>query len=260
VYQARSGDNDALRTELFGPAEGEGDQSLTEKALGSVIVVRDVHLMSPALQRELAATIGEDLESGYGPAVRWITTTREGASKLLNEGQLDVTLYRLFERHVIRVPSLEERREDLPLLIVRLLERVGAEQEKQIRGIELDTLNSLLGYTFEGQMTELLGELRRLVSATPDGEMVHGIVPRLVTAGTEASDAESESTLGTLLTHDDLKTVIPAVEKLIIDRVLRQVTGNQSKAARTLNLSRGALIAKIKEYGIPDYRALRRKH
>jgi len=45
---------------------------------------------------------------------------------------------------------------------------------------------------------------------------------------------------------------------MIIDRVLRRTLGNQSKAARTLNLSRGALIAKIKEYGLPDYRQLRR--
>ena len=45
---------------------------------------------------------------------------------------------------------------------------------------------------------------------------------------------------------------------LLIDRVLRRSLGNQSKAARELNLSRGALIAKIKEYEIQDYRSLRR--
>ncbi len=53
--------------------------------------------------------------------------------------------------------------------------------------------------------------------------------------------------------------MIPFVEHLIIDRVLRRTKGNQSKAARVLNLSRGALIAKMKEYEIPDYRYLRRQ-
>jgi DNA-binding protein Fis len=53
--------------------------------------------------------------------------------------------------------------------------------------------------------------------------------------------------------------VIPGIERLVIDRVLCREKGNQSQAARVLNLSRGALIAKIKEYGIPDYRSLRRK-
>jgi len=49
------------------------------------------------------------------------------------------------------------------------------------------------------------------------------------------------------------------VEQSLIDRVLRRVKGNQSKAARILNISRGALISKIKEYDIPDYRYLRRR-
>ncbi len=202
--------------------------------------------------------VTEDIESAYGPAVRWIVTTGEDATTMLNEGVLDVTLFRLFDRHVIRVPSLVDRREDLPLLIVRLLERVGAEQGKEIRGIELETLNSVLEYTFAGQMTELLGELRRLVSATPDGEMVRGVVPRRASAVHGSSADETEEIYASLINIDDLKVVIPAVERLIIDRVLRGVKGNQSKAARTLNLSRGALISKIKDYEIPDYRSLRR--
>jgi DNA-binding NtrC family response regulator len=177
---------------------------------------------------------------------------------LVNEGTLDVTLFRLFDRHLIRIPSLVDRREDLPLLIVRLLERVGAEQGKEIRGIELETLNSVLDYTFDGQMTELLGELRRLVSAAQDGEMVRGLVPRRASAGHGTHVDDAGEVYASLVAVDDLKVVIPGVEELIIDRVLRRVKGNQSLAARTLNLSRGALISKIKEYEIPDYRSLRR--
>jgi DNA-binding NtrC family response regulator/pSer/pThr/pTyr-binding forkhead associated (FHA) protein len=260
IYQARSGDNESLRLELFGPFRDDGEgQSLAQRERGAAVVVRDVHLLSPSLQRELTAAMTEDLDSGYGPAVRWIVTTDEDAMSMVNDGTIDMTFFRLFDRHMIQVPSLDERREDLPLLIVRLLERVGAEQDKQIRGIELETLNSLLEYTFEGQMAELIGELRRLVSATPDGEMVRGVVPRRVAPGSGASVDDGQATLMSVSNNDDLKTVIPAVERLIIDRVLHRVKGNQSQAARILNLSRGALIAKIKDYEIPDYRSLRRK-
>jgi DNA-binding NtrC family response regulator len=259
VFQARPGGDAALRVEIFGPHQEEDISSLAERSRGSVVVVRDVHNMTPSLQRELAAAVTEDMESAYGPAVRWIVTTGEDATSMLNEGVLDVTLFRLFDRHVIRVPSLVDRREDLPLLIVRLLERVGAEQDKEIRGIELETLNSLLEHTFDGQMTELLGELRRLVSATPDGEMVRGVVPRRAVAPPGVAADATEEVFASLINTDDLKTVIPAVERLIIDRVLCSVKGNQSKAARTLNLSRGALISKIKDYEIPDYRSLRQK-
>ncbi len=134
VFQARPGEDAAIRDELFG-AEGENEsESLGERSRGAVVVVRDVHLMTPGLQRELAAAVTQDLDSAFGPSVRWIVTTGEDAMALVNEGVLDVTLFRLFDRHLIRIPSLVDRREDLPLLIVRLLERVGAEQGKEIRG------------------------------------------------------------------------------------------------------------------------------
>ncbi len=260
AIQVKEGDDEAFRLALFGSSSDQKvGTSLAERAKGSVVVIRDVHKLSPAMQREVAAAISHDVDTGYGPAVRWIATTESDCMALVNEGCLDSTLYNLFQRHIMRIPALNQRREDLPLLVVRLLDTIGAEQDKEIRGIELETLNSLLEHPFEGEMTELLGELRRLVSATPEGEMVRGTVPahpsgRVIGAPTDGDEIETAS----LMAQDDLKIVVPAVERLIIDRVLRRTMGNQSKAARNLNLSRGALIAKIKEYGIPDYRYLRR--
>jgi hypothetical protein len=58
---------------------------------------------------------------------------------------------------------------------------------------------------------------------------------------------------------DDLKRIVETVEKEVIDRAMRRLEGNQSRAAQELNISRGSLIAKLKEYAIPDYRYLRRQ-
>ena len=191
--------------------------------------------------------------------MRWILTVAENCEALVADGTLDQGLFDRAARNFIRVPTLDERREDLPLVIVRMLESVGNEQGKEIPGIALETLDSLLGYTFDGQMSELLSELRRLVSATPEGEMVRGSVQRApMRAGEGAAADVGGIDAAAVLGEDDLKVVIPAVERMLIDRVLRRSLGNQSKAARELNLSRGALIAKIKEYEIPDYRSLRR--
>jgi len=262
VVHVRGGDESAVASELFGSTTALGARGLAEHAGGGVVVVRGVHRMSPELQRETAAAITHDLGSGYGSSVRWILTAEEESLAGTSESALDESLLGLVSRHLIRVPSLEERREDLPLLIVRMLEAVGAEQGKEIRGIELDTLDSLLTHTFSGQVAELLGELRRLVSATPEGEMVGGRVRGSTVVPTPEVRAGDEPELVdeavAVLTEDDLKVVIPAVERLLIERVLRRAKGNQSRAARELNLSRGALIAKIKDYDIPDYRSLRR--
>jgi DNA-binding protein Fis len=58
---------------------------------------------------------------------------------------------------------------------------------------------------------------------------------------------------------DDLKKIAETVEREVIDRAMRRVEGNQSRGAEILNISRGSLIAKLKEYQVPDYRYLRRE-
>jgi len=250
VLQARGGDESALRVELFGSGTTIGARELAARAGGGVVVVRSIERMSIPLQAELAVMIGKDLGSGYGSKVRWILTAAEGCEALMADGSIDQDLFDHAARNLIRVPTLDERREDLSLVIVRMLETVGDEQGKEIRGIALETLDSLLGYSFEGQMSELLSELRRLVSATPEGEMVRGSVRRALIRSSEAAGDDVEGIdAAAVLGEDNLKVVIPAVERLLIDRVLRRSLGNQSKAARELNLSRGALISKIKEYG-----------
>jgi len=260
VFQGREGDEAVLRAELLGDGGDEASRGgAIARARGGALIVRDVHRLPPALQRELAAAIRYNVDSAFGPTIRWMATTGEDVLALVNEGSLDADLFNLFHHHLMRVPSLQERREDLPLLMVNLLNTMAAEQGKTIRGIELETLNSLLSHPFEGQMTELVAELRRLVSATEDGEMVHGHVPLRPVLPSAPGEEPAEGTGVELLAFDDLKIVIPGIERIIIDRVLKRTLGNQSKAARILNLSRGALIAKMKEYEIPDYRYLRRQ-
>ena len=259
VLQARGGDESALHVELFGSGTTIGARELAARAGGGVVVVRSIERMSIPLQAELAVIIGKDRGTGYGSKVRWVLTAAENCEALMADGSIDQDLFDFSASNLIRVPSLEERREDLSLLIVRMLEAVSDEQGKEIRGIALETLDSLLSYTYEGQMSELLSELRRLVSATPEGEMVRGSVRRALVQSSEVAGGDTVGVdAAAVLGEDDLKVVIPAVERLLIDRVLRRSLGNQSKAARELNLSRGALIAKIKEYEIPDYRSLRR--
>ena len=95
-------------------------------------------------------------------------------------------------------------------------------------------------------MNQMITLLRRELAEHPASWMV----PAVLGGGLEDSSGEPVAPPAAILSSDDLKEVIPAVERLIIDRVLRRTTGNQSKAARILNLSRGALIAKIKEMQI----------
>jgi hypothetical protein len=71
-------------------------------------------------------------------------------------------------------------------------------------------------------------------------------------------DPTSEAELA-LRETDDLKKIMDTVTREVIDRAMRRVEGNQSRAATVLNISRGSLIAKLREFQIPDYRYLRRE-
>ena len=74
-----------------------------------------------------------------------------------------------------------------------------------------------------------------------------------------AAAPEADAAEAMLRQTDDLKKIIETVEREVIDRAMQRVEGNQSRGAQILNISRGSLIAKLKEFNIPDYRFLRRE-
>jgi hypothetical protein len=109
---------------------------------------------------------------------------------------------------------------------------------------------------FLEELAQLAGVAFAGVGGGPSsGEATSRPVPEPVTAApVEASPAET-----VLRSTDDLKKIVETVEREVIDRAMRRVEGNQSRGAQVLNISRGSLIAKLKEFGIPDYRYLRRE-
>ena len=263
VFEGRDAGIEVLRQELFGPSGrptlGGELEGVLGRARGGVLVIRQVDRLPLPLQSELAALMSaQRREALSSHSMRWVVTCGEDPLALVQQGRLASPLFMGFSQRLLRVPRLSERQEDLPLLIAALLRRSAEGQQKTVRGITVECLNALLSSSFPGEMGELVGDVNRLVAATPDGEMARcDQVGTKVAAGSGSADMSPEL-LG-VLASDNLKEAIPRIEQLVIDRVMRRVKGNQSKAARTLGISRGALIAKLKEYAVPDYRFLRRR-
>ncbi|HNX51021.1 MAG TPA: sigma 54-interacting transcriptional regulator [Thermoanaerobaculaceae bacterium] len=264
VVECRGMEADGLRKELFGstghPTFGPEARGAVGRCRGGVLVLRHADAVSPALQSELASVIAaQQRESMTAFSLRWVITCGEDPLALVQQGKLAMPFFMVFSGRMLRVPRLAERREDLPRLIATLIRSVAASQQKDVRGVSLECLNTLLAQTFNGEMAELVLEIGRLVTATPDGEMVRS--EHFLGRGVRPDEGEPEGPADSseVLSSDDLKQVVERVERLLIDRVMKRVKGNQSKGARTLNISRGALIAKLKEYQVPDYRFLRRR-
>lgn len=264
VVECRGLEPDALRKELFGPTGhptfGPEARGAVGRCRGGVLVLRHADALPPALQSELASVIAaQQRQTLTAFSLRWVVTCGEDPLALVQQGKLAMPFFMVFSGRMLRVPRLAERREDLPRLIAALIRTVAQGQQKDVKGISLECLNTLLAQNFSGEMAELVLEIGRLVTATPDGEMVRSEAFLGGGMRHEEGDSAGPADSSEVLASDDLKQVVERVEKLLIDRVMRRVKGNQSKGARTLNISRGALIAKLKEYQVPDYRFLRRK-
>jgi DNA-binding NtrC family response regulator len=259
------GDGDAVRRELFGPSGhptfGPEAQGTVARARGAVLVLRNADCLPTQLQSELASLISaRQREPQSALSTRFMLTCSEDPLALVQQGKLAMPLFLVFSQRMLRVPRLTERREDMPRLIASLIRSVANEQQKTVKGISLECLNALLAHSFPGEMAELVLEINRLVTATPDGDMVRTEYLIESNGGPgEIEPAANEGDSSGILASDDLKAVVERVERLLIDRVMRRVKGNQSKGARVLGISRGALIAKIKEFAVPDYRFLRRR-
>lgn len=107
---------------------------------------------------------------------------------------------------------------------------------------------------FLEELVQLAGIAARAGAGAPAAEPAPRGIPVELQMHLATSLAET-----VLRETDDLKKIVETVEREVIDRAMRRVEGNQSRASEILNISRGSLIAKLKEFRIPDYRYLRRE-
>jgi hypothetical protein len=110
---------------------------------------------------------------------------------------------------------------------------------------------------FLEELAQLAGLAFAGMGAEPSGETPVRHAPEVAVPAAPAPEPTLAEQV--LRQTDDLKKIVETVEREVIDRAMRRVEGNQSRGAQVLNISRGSLIAKLKEFSIPDYRYLRRE-
>lgn len=178
--------------------------------------------------------------------VRVIGTTSRPLTRAVEDGAFRDDLYFRLSALTLRLPPLKDRKEDLPALLDALAVRHGGPAAEQF---DVEAMNALLNYQYPGNVRELENEVRRLAAQIGAGPVTLADLDQKF-SGERVELALKES--------DDLKEIVEKVERQVIERVMRKVRGNQSLGARLLNISRGSLIAKMKEYDIKDFRYLKR--
>jgi DNA-binding NtrC family response regulator len=171
---------------------------------------------------------------------RLISATNRPLEQFVRDGRFREDLYYRVNAFAIRLPSLRERRVDIPVLAQRFLARYCAAQGMPLdsKAFSREALDLLTGYHWPGNIRELESTVSRAALSAP-GRTIR------------ASDVEFlHATAPTVLPTSDRLPSLAEAERAHIVRVLEAVQWNKKEAARVLEISRGTLYRKIVEYSL----------
>ena len=244
-----------LDSELFGHKRGAFTGAVADKPglfetadLGTFFL-DEIGDMSPALQVKVLRVLQEGTFNRVGDVdtrkvdVRIIAATNRDLGAMVAAGQFRQDLY--YRVHVITVqlPPLRERKDDIPLLVDAFLarqRRVG-----RVKRLAPECLQRLLAYAWPGNVRELENEIERLVVLAADANAIEAelLSPRI------RRFAPAEPTEASPL-PDSLPAAVEALERRMIGAAMRRHSGNKTRAAEELKVSRRNLIRLVQKYNL----------
>jgi DNA-binding NtrC family response regulator/tetratricopeptide (TPR) repeat protein len=180
--------------------------------------------------------------------VRVIAASNANLERLVSQGQFREDLY--YRLNVIRlaIPSLRERREEIPLLVKHFLDRHSQEHHKTRLSIAEDTMEYLLLYGWPGNIRQLSNEIKRFVALAEDGAilMPEHLSPdigrsRKTLPVTVRSSGDKELVVRL---DQPLSAAVQHLERAMLLHALKGSNGRVDAAAKTLGLSRKGLYLK----------------
>ncbi|MFH0788316.1 MAG: sigma 54-interacting transcriptional regulator [Pseudomonadota bacterium] len=234
-----------LESELFGYSKGAFTGALRNKpgrflmADQGTLFLDEIANTSPAFQADLLRVLEDGEFTPLGDTrprktdFRILTASNVSLKKLVQERGFREDLYYRLKVVRIELPSLAERKEDLPLLIDHFIRKFNLIKGKNIQGVDGDALAFLSGYPFPGNIRELENIIEYAFISCKDPLIAKGHLPPDVFSPT--------SDLSTLSGQDLL-------EAQQLQEVLKFHGGNHLKAAQSLGISRTTLWRRLKRY------------
>jgi len=246
-----------LESELFGHARGaftgavDQRSGLFEEANGGTLFLDEIGELPVPLQVKLLRALQEGEVRRVGDNsprtvdVRVIAATSRDLEAEVRTGRFRADLFYRVNVVKIHLPPLRERREDIPELVRHFIGVFNKRLELKIAGVTPAAMRLLMDYPWPGNVRELENVVERAMVLADGTQVDVAHLPPSVL---------SRETLAAGNGNDDLdlsvKRRTEALERVLIERALKQTNGNRTRAARLLDLSHRALLYKIKEYGL----------
>jgi two-component system nitrogen regulation response regulator GlnG len=264
-----------LESELFGHEKGAYTGAVTrrigkfEQCHGGTLFLDEVGDMTPLMQSKVLRVLQDKRFERVGGTETvesdvWIVAaTNRNLEAMVASGEFRADLYFRLNGFPISLPPLRERGSDVPLLVQHFVSRFARELGKPAIEVSPEAMELLVGYAWPGNVRELQSVLRQAILHAKCPVLLQEFLPTQVRKGghcdlgMSAPDASQTPPLEVFIGREIERgsqslyaDTIALVERLLLTRVLRDTSGNQSHAAKTLGITRGSLRNKIREYGI----------
>jgi DNA-binding NtrC family response regulator len=250
-----------LESELFGHIKGAftgADRTkigLFEEATGGTIFLDEIGLVSPGFQTKLLRVLQEREIRPVGSSrtididVRVIAATNEDLRRKVEHGEFREDLYFRLSVIPLLIPPLRERAEDIHLLIDHFMRKISARIGVEPKELSPAARATLLEYRWPGNVRELENLIERLLLTVETRQIERGDLPDEIRGEGQDGDAGlapgDAAAVGSLKEHVARKRL--EVERQAIVDALREVSGNTTRAAQLLGISRGSLYNKLRE-------------
>ncbi len=241
-----------IESELFGHKKGAftgatGDKmGLFKVADGGTLFLDEIGDLPLNLQVKLLRAI-EDKEffpvggiSSIKTDVRIIAATNQEIFEKTKTGDFREDLYYRLNVVEIKLPTLNERKDDIPLLVHHFIEKYCNEMGKKVLGIDNESMKALMAYDWRGGVRELENVIERAVIFTKDDVITIKDLTEQIRGGTESTDYP-----------DALKEAQREFEKEHILKTIKKFEYDKEEVAKALAIGLSSLYRKMEELGIP---------
>ena len=248
-----------LESELFGHEKGAFTGAFKkrigrfEMANGGTIFLDEIGEMSPALQVKLLRVLQEQKFERVGGMktihvdLRIVAATNRNLTTAINNEIFREDLYYRLNVIPIKVPSLKQRKSDIPLLIDFFLKKFQAGKKKKITGFLPEAMDAMIAYDWPGNVRELENAVKRITILCENQVVSFDDLPESIQEKSRSVQFSDEVIIEEEL---DFQEAVKYYERKIILEALEKSNWIKSKAAKLLNINRTTLVAKIKKQNI----------
>ena len=256
-----------VESELFGHERGAFTGAIArregkfEAADGGTLFLDEVGDMPLETQAKLLRALQEkefERVGGNSPIrvdVRVIAATNQDLEAAVRAGRFREDLYYRLRVIELVIPSLAERREDIPLLIDHFLKDAARRFQRDVKPLTGEALRACLVHPWKGNVRELRSAVEQALLLAPDAE----ITPADLFGGTPAPDGPTapDRTALPASFREAKEVVVQTFERDFLREALRRHGGNITKAAEELGMHRQNLQQKMRELGLTADEAVR---